>query len=128
MVLCTIWCTYVNSGWHDSAHNRTLPLMFLSAERYYLEYVLRFVKQCTSTYVRDFCYDPLKSHTRRIYSYLRVVPATEHPSLYSKWKPAFCWEGLLGPARPSWEGLVERTAWERLLAPRVSTNAISGFS
>ena len=33
---------------------------------------------------RDFCCDALKSHTRRIYSYLRVVPAamiTEHHSL-----------------------------------------------
>ena len=37
-----------------------------------------------STKFRDFCCDPLKSHTRRIYSYHRVVPAamiTEHPSL-----------------------------------------------
>ena len=36
-----------------------------------------------STNFRDFYCDPLKSHTRRIYSYLRVVPAaviTEHPS------------------------------------------------
>ena len=33
---------------------------------------------------RDFCCDPFKSHTRRIYSYLRVVPSaiiTEHHSL-----------------------------------------------
>ena len=37
-----------------------------------------------STNFRDFYCDPLKNHTRRIYSYLRVVPAamiTEHPSL-----------------------------------------------
>ena len=33
------------------------------------------------------------------------------------------WPWLLGR-----EVLLERTVWERLLAPRVSTNAISGFS
>ena len=86
-MLCNNWCTYVNCGWHDSVHIRTLPLTFflIRHQRYYLE--------CCVSNFRDFYCDPLKSRTRRIYSYLRVVPIamiTEHPSLCIRSRDLAC--------------------------------------
>ena len=86
MVLCNNWySTYVNCGWHDSVQD-TPPYVFILIRHSRFERgVLRFVAM--SINFRDFCCDPLMSHTRRIYSYLRVVPAAMITiSLYSKWR------------------------------------------
>ena len=67
--------TYVNCGWHDSTHIETLLL-----------YVFFLPKACAGfkKYFSSLAFRKAYSHTRRIYSYLRVVPAamiTEHHSL-----------------------------------------------
>ena len=121
VVLCNIWCTYVNCGWHDSAHIRTLPLTFLLAsrfERYYLEYVLRFVKQCTPTYVRDICCDPLKSIlvSSSCTSYRTPI------SLYSKWRFSMLQLSTLRIQRDgSWYNSKIRVYTTRMTLQRVIT-------
>ena len=75
---------YVNCGWHDSAHIHIRVLYLIRhARALKCSFSLAFCKAMARNF-RYFCCDPFKSHTRRIYSYLRVVPAamiTEHHSL-----------------------------------------------